>query len=174
MLLWYTSHPSCLFMFQNAACCLKSLTGVALCQCYLVHFKKTKAVQRRDSVVHKTGNLCVKRASLSGDDHANSITSRHPNIRHHQDAILLGLLTSFVSESVSPHLPLSHSVTLLRRTWWKWLFNHAERSANQRARAEWFKGLFRAQLEGEGKGGRGRERRVGVWLLYGTGHLSST
>ena len=82
---------------------------------------------------------------------------------------------------LSPSLPLSHSVTLLWRMWWKWLFNHAERSTNQRARAEWFKGLFRAQLEGEGKGGRRRERereerdrQVGVWLLNGAGHLSCT
>lgn len=82
---------------------------------------------------------------------------------------------------LSPSLPLSHSVTLLWRMWWKWLFNHAERSTNQRARAEWFKGLFRAQLEGEGKGGRQggrrgeeRDRRVGVWLLNGAGHLSCT
>lgn len=57
-------------------------------------------------------------------------------------------------------LRLSHSVTLLWRTWWKWLFNHAERSTNQRAQAEWFKGPFTAQLER-------RSAPVWAWLLFG-------
>ena len=65
-----------------------------------------------------------------------------------------------------PRLPLSRSVTLLWRTWWKWLFNHAERSTNQRAWAEWFKGLFRAQLEGAGKAVRQGRERERDWLGF--------
>lgn len=110
-----------------------------------------------------------------------------PNVCHHErervpfGRALSPLLSVYLH---SPILLLSHSpplvlsVTLPWRTWWKWLFNHAERSTNHRARVEWFKGLFRAQLERERKGGWRRERertsRVQVWLLYGTGHLSST
>ena len=87
--------------------------------------------------------------------------SSDPNVCHHhrRGEIPFGRAPLSVCLSLSPALPLSHSVTLLWRMWWKWLFNHAERSTNQRARAEWFKGLFRAQLEGEGEGRatRGRE-----------------
>lgn len=77
-----------------------------------------------------------------------------PDVCHHQcGKIPFGWLTSLIGVCLSISLPLSLSVTLLWRTWWKWLFNHAERSTNQRAWAGWFKGLFRAQLEGERKGG---------------------
>lgn len=88
-----------------------------------------------------------------------------------RDPIRLGL--PYLCACLSPLHSLS--VTLLWRTWWKWLFNHAERSTNQRARAEWFKGLFRAQLEEEEKGER-QAQRATCWGLTAecAGHLSST
>lgn len=73
------------------------------------------------------------------------------------------------------HSPFFFPVTLPWRAWWKWLFNHAERSTNQRAQAEWFKGPFGAQLEGERKERVMRKKRETgwCWLLRGTGHVSS-
>lgn len=102
-------------------------------------------------------DVCV---ILSGEIHALfgipvSPSSFDPSVCHHQHGEFLfawARLLSFPCDCLFPSLPFS-SVTLLWRTWWKWLFNHAERSTNLRAQAEWFKDLFRAQLEWEGEGG---------------------